>query len=834
MLLDAHDQLLRRDEEFQDAVTRLRGEGAQATLEEPANEHDWIRPLITGPIAARNGTPMALQPRSSGRLDPAWERLHEILPHDAGAIVLSEGRDELLHLGGRPAWHFPQTADGRFDDQLPADADIIIGHLEDTWRQGARLLLFPAEALWWLGYYPQFTQYLEERFPILAQEDGYLVFELQGQPPTQEFRWHQTFVSHVRDFVQRMVHPGAHLLVVTLGDDELVQLGNKNASHFPQNTDGHYAAEPLPDCAAAVAHLEALRDQGAEYLLVPAPMIPWLDQYEELKEHLNQYYAVNLHQEDAGLLFTLAAPSQDEQARYRQELKHVQDLVNRRIPPEAVVIVINQGDEQFVQLGDRVAWPFPRTEQGDYAGYPVDDDAAITQLEELRACGAEFLIIPYPSYPWLDYYPAFRLHLEAHYRMVTCDFVTPTSLPTLIFALSQFAKRPETDRPFGVNIAGNISSEKGVGEAVRSVIRCLQVVDVPYVLNNFVDDGAANQDETFADFSDDNPYRFNIIQANADAVPHFVAMKGEPFLHEHYNIGYWFWELADFPRKWESSFQYFDELWAGSEFGVAALSRVSPVPVIRIPLSVTELVPLRSWDRADFDLPLDAFIFLFIFDCHSVVERKNPLGLIDAFKRAFSPEENVMLVLKSARSSPEEREVMAKAAKGARVQIMDTLLSRDELIGLLHLSDCYVSLHRSEGFGYTLAEAMSLGKPVIATGYSGNMDFMNATNSFLVNYQLVELQRDHDPYEKGCVWAEPNLDHAAELMRFVYQNRKTAAAIGRKARTHILEQLNPNGVGQLIRDRLMTLMNKTKPSRRDLFRRCWRGASRCLRLKVVR
>jgi FkbM family methyltransferase len=808
MLLDMHAQLLRRDEDFQLTLAARQQQQATASPDETTAGEDNSRPVITGPIAARNGTETAPRGPAPGFLHPRWEMVRHLLLPGAGVIVVSEGDDELLQLGGRAAWHFPQTASGAYDDQLPADAAALIAHLEEVQAQGARFLLFPPEALWWLGYYPEFAQYLEEKFPFVTQEDEFLLFELPEKPTEEELRWHHEFVHQVRDLVQRQVHPKAWILVVTLGDEALIQFGElfggRRGSHFPQTEDGSYAVPPPTDSAAVIAHLEELRAQGAQYLLVAGPMRSWLDQYEEFKQHVEKCYGTNLYQEDAGLLFSLTVPSVTDQDLYNREIDHVQDLVNRRLPPGAIALVLSQGDERFVRLGQRVAWHFPRTETGAYAGYPADNDTAIDHLEEMRARGAEFLVVPYPAYYWLEYYGYFRLHLEAHYRLVTYDPLVPEHIPTLIYALTRFTKRPVTDRPFGANVAGNLSSEKGVGEAVRSVIRSLQAADIPHVLNNWVDAGAANQDATFADFAKDNPYRFNILQANADAVPYFVATKGEPYLHEHHNIGYWFWELADFPRKWDPSFQYLDEIWAGSHFGVAALSRVSPVPVVRIPLSVTDCEPTRPWQRSDFGLSPDAFV-LFIFDFHSVMERKNPLGLIEAFKRAFSPEENVWLVLKSVRSTPEQLEALTEAAQGANVQILDTFLSREEVLGLLYLSDCYVSLHRSEGFGYTLAEAMSLGKPVIATGYSGNMDFMTTGNSFLVNYHLVELPCDYDPYEKGSVWADPDLDHAAELMRFIYQNPEVAREIGDRGQEEIFRQLSPQAVGQLIRDRLLRL-----------------------------
>lgn len=362
-------------------------------------------------------------------------------------------------------------------------------------------------------------------------------------------------------------------------------------------------------------------------------------------------------------------------------------------------------------------------------------------------------------------------------------------------------------RPFGVNVAGHLNSEKGVGEAVRSIIRALKAARIPYILNNFQDPGGHNNDTTFGDFSDDNPYAVNLIVLGADALPHFLKEKGLRYFTNHYNIGHWLWELTDFPEEWVPNFQFFDEIWVASSFVQAALSKVAPIPVIAVPHALAEEMPAEIRHRFHFGLPKDSFVFLFIFDFHSYMERKNPLGVIEAFKRAFSTKDDVLLVLKCSRSDwvPAELRAVQEASRGAKIRITDCILSRDQIKQLIYLSDCYISLHRAEGFGLTMAEAMCVEKPVIATGYSGNMHFMNESNSFLVNHRLIAIESDHGPYKRGFEWAEPDLDHAAELMRFVYENREAAREVGRRARENVLATLHPKVVGAQVKGRLMKL-----------------------------
>lgn len=366
-------------------------------------------------------------------------------------------------------------------------------------------------------------------------------------------------------------------------------------------------------------------------------------------------------------------------------------------------------------------------------------------------------------------------------------------------------------RPFGVNLAGYVASEKGVGEALRSQARNFEAVGIPYVLNDFEDSGSVNQDLTYTKFSADNPYAVNLVQVNADQVPFFHQVRGQEYFSGRYNIGYWNWELSVFPPEWVSSFDYFDEIWVASNFALDSVSRVSPIPVIRIPFSMPEDTAIKFVDRSYFNLPRGKFVFLYIFDFHSFLVRKNPTGLIEAFKKAFTDSDEAVLLLKCSHSSQADLKLLQDAIGDGDVRIIDRVMSRDDIRGLLHLSDCYVSLHRSEGFGLTLAEAMSMGKPVIATGYSGNVDFMTAANSFPVKYSLTEIDSNYGPYKKGCIWAEPDTSHAADLMRFVFENQDKAREVGSRAQQDISSLLHPKAVGEMIKARLLNVCSLSRP-----------------------
>ena len=357
----------------------------------------------------------------------------------------------------------------------------------------------------------------------------------------------------------------------------------------------------------------------------------------------------------------------------------------------------------------------------------------------------------------------------------------------------------------GLNVAGYISGEFGLGEAIRALIRSLDAVEIPYVLNNIEVSWHRNQDRTYRDFSESNPYPANLIGANPDQALEFYRSRGETYFQKKYNIGSWFWELSTFPKEWLSRFDCYDEIWVASQFTAESLSRVSPVPVVKMTYPIFRDAPIP--DRKSFDIDESCFAFLTIFDFRSSLERKNPLGVIDAFRRAFSSSDDAVLVVKSINSDadPEGTQAIDTACKGLKVQRIDEHVSASEMSQLMASCDCYVSLHRSEGLGLGMAQSMGLGKAVIGTGYSGNLDFMNVNNSLLVKYSLKELEQSFGPYEKGSVWAEPDLDHAAQLMRRVFEDPHLVKDIGQRAAFDISSLMNVEVAGAEIRERLKTI-----------------------------
>jgi len=367
----------------------------------------------------------------------------------------------------------------------------------------------------------------------------------------------------------------------------------------------------------------------------------------------------------------------------------------------------------------------------------------------------------------------------------------------------------------GVNVVGYLRGGLGLGQAARLYVEALHTAGVP-VRTTTVDvplpdvvglDGRRAEIKTtdFADLHVDGELPFNLVCVNAPELPALHKQLGPAFFEDRYTIGVWAWEVDAVPRSWDAAFALVDEIWVYSHYVQEILSRVSPVPVVRVPLPI--VAPPTGGDLDQTTRP-DGFSFLFLFDFYSTLARKNPLGLVEAFTRAFAPGEGPQLVLKSHNGDFKPArltQLREAAAERPDIQLVDRFLSSAEMAALMRRADCYVSLHRAEGFGLTLGETMALGKPVIATGFSANLDFMTPENSYLVRYREVDVGPEGENYPASGTWAEPDLEHAAQLMREVWERQDEARARGERAQREITEPFSLEAVGERARLRLKRL-----------------------------
>jgi len=368
----------------------------------------------------------------------------------------------------------------------------------------------------------------------------------------------------------------------------------------------------------------------------------------------------------------------------------------------------------------------------------------------------------------------------------------------------------------GVNVAGFFKGTLGLGEAARLYVRALDAAQVPVTTTTVDVDPPIQQADRrlgkdygtleFADLEAAEECAFNLICVNADEFPRFVAGSGADFFAARHSIGVWAWETDVIPERWDPAYADLDEIWVYSRFVAEHIGRASPVPVVCMPLPV--LVPDSGGASSGIELP-PGFYFMFMFDYFSTPRRKNPAGVIEAFKRAFTPGEGPQLLIKTIHGAarPRASEELRHAAAGRTdVHVIDCALSSAAKNALLMECDCYVSLHRSEGYGLTLAECMALGKPVIGTGYSGNLDFMSPANSYLVDYEMTTVGHGVEIYPPEGRWAEPDLDHAAALMRGIHADPDAARARGLRAQRDIAASLSPEAVGRIARARLERLL----------------------------
>ncbi|MBU2810437.1 DUF1698 domain-containing protein [Acidithiobacillus thiooxidans] len=411
----------------------------------------------------------------------------------------------------------------------------------------------------------------------------------------------------------------------------------------------------------------------------------------------------------------------------------------------------------------------------------------------------------YPDYEGEHIYALRRWIVESGAREIPIEKDMLTAL-----GLSSSQDIFKEHNPLQVNYVGYLRAEMGVGEAARGYVKALrqQAVNVALMDISQLSEHRC-EDRSLATQPPESmpaaPGNLNIVHVNADMLPSVLAYLGSNFTEGRYTIGLWAWESAFFPEQWRDRSAYLDEIWVGSQFMASAIAPWADCPVIVMPHVVD--MPLLPASRTRWQIPEQAFVFLFLFDFHSVVERKNPYAVIEAFRQAFTADEEVLLVIKTMAADryPEQYAHLQACVRDVHVQFINETLDRDDLLGLIASCDVFVSLHRLEGFGLGMAEAMAQGKAVIGTAYGGNVDFMRPGNSILVPYTLKKLDKDYGPYVKESFWAEPDLAYAAREMQHLFADRAFTRHIGEQARHTIQEEFSLESVGLRMLQRLELL-----------------------------
>ncbi|MEY2581951.1 MAG: hypothetical protein QOE09_1800 [Ilumatobacteraceae bacterium] len=353
----------------------------------------------------------------------------------------------------------------------------------------------------------------------------------------------------------------------------------------------------------------------------------------------------------------------------------------------------------------------------------------------------------------------------------------------------------------GLNLVGYLTRASGLGDVARRLLDAIGQAQVPHTTVASV--RTASPIDRAMDVDNRVEFTNSLCVVTADQFPFLAADFPQLFAATRRMIGYWFWELEHVPLHMRQSIAFVDEIWAGSQFVTDAFAAVSPVPVRHVPIPVAE--PRASGrSRADFPVLADLGdrpLFVTVLDHLSVTERKNPVGVIEAFRQAFAPDEGPMLVIKTMNGSqrwPNHQRVLAAADGRADIRMWDETLDRADQMAVIAAADGVVSLHRSEGLGLHLAEAMWLGTPTIATRYSGNLDFMDDDNSLLIDATMVNVVNGEGVYPTTAKWAEPDIEQAAVAMRRIVDDATLSARLSAAGRQTMERQPSLAETGRLI------------------------------------
>ncbi|MDC7828712.1 MULTISPECIES: glycosyltransferase [Pseudomonas] len=361
-------------------------------------------------------------------------------------------------------------------------------------------------------------------------------------------------------------------------------------------------------------------------------------------------------------------------------------------------------------------------------------------------------------------------------------------------------------QPFGVNLIGYAYGELGIGEDLRMAARALEAAGIPFVILN-VSPGVDEGDRSVAAWVATAPrYRYNLFCLTALEHARVYLEQGSGLLAGRYTIGYWPWELQRWPAAWAHSFALVDEVWASSRYTETALSAIAAVPVCLMPMAVQVAPPEpRDLLRRRFDLVPGRYYFVFSFDGGSSFRRKNPVAVISAFQAAFAREDQTVgLVVKCMRADKEPAawmQLQALAAADERIVLIDQVLAKGDVLALYAACDCFVSLHRAEGFGRGIAEALLLGLDVVASAAGGNQDFCTGVAGVELIPCAVVATGAAD-YLEGAdnFWGEPSQPDAVQALR----NRASARA-GIRERGATLGGFAPDTVGRRYAARLLEL-----------------------------
>lgn len=365
--------------------------------------------------------------------------------------------------------------------------------------------------------------------------------------------------------------------------------------------------------------------------------------------------------------------------------------------------------------------------------------------------------------------------------------------------------------PNGINLIGSIKAPSGLGQSCRLIENVLQNTDIDYSIYNYSQSPSTNDENSSYDqkISKELPYNINLLHINAHEFPLACTELSKSTWDYRYNIAFWLWEIEEFPDEWTECMKYLDEIWTPAEFVSESIRKKTSLPVKTVPYHVAAPIDAQ-YDRKYFNLPEDKFLFLAMYDSHSIMERKNPEAALNAFRDAFdSGNKEVGIVIKINHPQQKDLDVINKILEGyENVYLIKETLEKTQVNSLTKCVDVVVSLHRAEGFGLVLAEAMMLGVPTIATNWSSNTEFMNSEVACMVDYDLITLEEEIWPYKKGIRWADAKVSQASAYMQKLYEDRDFYKEISVKAKEYIDDKLGMKRAVSLIEKRISEIYDE--------------------------
>jgi glycosyltransferase involved in cell wall biosynthesis len=350
-----------------------------------------------------------------------------------------------------------------------------------------------------------------------------------------------------------------------------------------------------------------------------------------------------------------------------------------------------------------------------------------------------------------------------------------------------------------VNYHGFFDGNFGISEATRLNALALEAIGIKVNRINY-------SSETFEriDSGSEASSSINVFHININFINNFFSKNQDLNLKDHYNIIYWAWEFPEVSDKVVEILNVFDELWVPSDFCVNIFTKYTGIPVIRFSHPIQKMAESKDFELDQYNISSDSKIYLTIFDSLSTTIRKNPEATLEAFTTVFKEDKNSVLIVKThnLERSKDAQKALEAYNNIPNVIIINEHFSKEKLHSLIQQSDVLISLHGSEGFGLTMAEAMAYGKIVVGTGYSGNLDFMNVNNSFLIQYNFIKTSNTKGLIDEGLTLAKPSLKDAVEKLQYIKNNFENLTVIKENAKSQIAENFSIQSIGELFKIRL--------------------------------